>query len=803
MKLSSEWHLQDIAGWINNDSKIKIPPIQRGLVWKPIQVEMLWDSILRGFPIGSFLLSKNNNDTYDLMDGQQRFNAISSAFHPLEKYSQSELWIDIDPPQKTTERVFWIKVTTIAHPWGYVNDDECNTLSASDKREALVAFGKNENFNIYHDNKDENLTLRDSFPFAAKVPIPLCYMLDACKEADDASNFAELVYKKIKCSNRTFTKRLKYSNNEKIKIETLYQIFKKLDYYTVISNIIDIQNINTDNNNQDDGERDDVTSLEILFTRLNKNGTQITAAELKYSAIKAYWPEIKGINDNLSQGFIPAEKLVLCIFRLVLTINNCKLQNEPSIKQIRGFAQDESIKKSVNQVYDNCKKYIYTINELLGINGTIDSTPSLIRTLIINNSPDLFFLLFFMASQKQDYSPDDVKEIRAFAFFIHLFVDNKFHKQITNHFIQDFFGTSEKKSFEKVFYSQIANIVYQNVSIPAYQSKLRLDEHEIKSTKDWFNKIFTIPSIKQVFSQIKNFNRNKPEILLFAQRRFLNTHFDRFLSTSGKAWENHNVPWDYDHIIPQEWIIKRNGGEIPFCREWLNTIGNIAVIPFEVNRSKSNKGDWGFYQNNSDTLFFDESFVKEKIEKNNIKQASYAIKFANFTLHRLQKIYEQLDDVLSPIDFKKILELSEHKFIIRRKKLFEDINHILNGSTSYLFYNGEKDVEISHPLDWCHQWVSTGLKINNKYFVAVVFPSDEYGMEIGIRKVNRDDSEKLEVTKEFKDYIAINNNSWFIYKNIPADMSTSEIVKKLEKLKTFIYENLNTSPLKDNSTTQS
>jgi uncharacterized protein with ParB-like and HNH nuclease domain len=39
------------------DNVVQLPPIQRGAVWKVAQVERLWDSLLRGFPIGSFLLA--------------------------------------------------------------------------------------------------------------------------------------------------------------------------------------------------------------------------------------------------------------------------------------------------------------------------------------------------------------------------------------------------------------------------------------------------------------------------------------------------------------------------------------------------------------------------------------------------------------------------------------------------------------------------------------------------------------------------------------------------------------------------
>ena len=80
MKTSSV-RLYDIAecNLYNKDvnSKFKIPNIQRGLVWKSIQMELLWDSILRGFPIGSMLvLDRKGNGGGDILDGQQRANAI-------------------------------------------------------------------------------------------------------------------------------------------------------------------------------------------------------------------------------------------------------------------------------------------------------------------------------------------------------------------------------------------------------------------------------------------------------------------------------------------------------------------------------------------------------------------------------------------------------------------------------------------------------------------------------------------------------------------------------------------------------
>jgi len=58
--MTDSFTLQEIADWQLNSEKsvVELPSIQRGFVWKPKQVEDLWDSLLRGYPIGSFLFSR-------------------------------------------------------------------------------------------------------------------------------------------------------------------------------------------------------------------------------------------------------------------------------------------------------------------------------------------------------------------------------------------------------------------------------------------------------------------------------------------------------------------------------------------------------------------------------------------------------------------------------------------------------------------------------------------------------------------------------------------------------------------------
>ena len=143
----TEWTLKEISEWCAEGSKVTIPSVQRGLVWKPQQVELLWDSILRQFPIGAFTLSASKENgvcSFNLIDGQQRWNAISLGYSSISAESsevRAVLWFDLKPEEcwrstKTTRKYF-VRATTTAHPWGYDANDDCSRFNAGGKKECI------------------------------------------------------------------------------------------------------------------------------------------------------------------------------------------------------------------------------------------------------------------------------------------------------------------------------------------------------------------------------------------------------------------------------------------------------------------------------------------------------------------------------------------------------------------------------------------------------------------------------------------------------------------------------------------
>ena len=241
----------------NADSKLTVPNIQRGLVWKSIQMELLWDSILRGFPIGAMLILQRGNKG-EILDGQQRSNAIISGFNTLDllnpdKKVNSILWLDLSfkyNDEDEERRRYGIRLTNSSHPWGY--DALGGKLSAEDRREALRrAYGER-----YPHNKSE-WDIRKFVPqFFRKqksdfLPVPLAIYVNAAKGKrvnvnDDVDNFWKQVDNDIErfsmISERwanEYKNRILSYNIEHRNDDTLLNAFFHLNDYQIVFNYVE------------------------------------------------------------------------------------------------------------------------------------------------------------------------------------------------------------------------------------------------------------------------------------------------------------------------------------------------------------------------------------------------------------------------------------------------------------------------------------------------------------------------------------------------------------------------------------
>ena len=147
------YNLFTIGSWLmRNDSKVQLPVMQRGFVWKPVQIERVWDSILRGFPVGAFMLSKAIDGTKWLFDGQQRSTSIAlGLYSPWEDDITTIgnakqlpiIWLDLQSKQNSYEQKFVIRAVYKLN-WSSSKVDEKLHEIMNNIHSACVKYGMRE-----------------------------------------------------------------------------------------------------------------------------------------------------------------------------------------------------------------------------------------------------------------------------------------------------------------------------------------------------------------------------------------------------------------------------------------------------------------------------------------------------------------------------------------------------------------------------------------------------------------------------------------------------------------------------------
>ena len=771
-----KYTLSEIADWAKGNSLVTIPALQRGLVWKPSQVELLWDSILRGFPIGSFLLSDITDDQdkgkYYLMDGQQRVNAISLGFNTVEN-ARAMLWLDLNPPQvKNSTRSFWIKTTTIPHPWGFKNDDECTRLDTSEKREALDRFGLMGN--IYNNE----FSLKRTWPIEAGAPIPLYCLLKAGTE--NCETFLEESLNNFRKSDFA-CKNLKISDQEKDYIRAIYPAFQRIKEYQVNCNHLSKAVIEKETMT----ETNEQTTLEVLFTRLNTGGTAISRDDLNYSAIKAYWPSIKDINDELAEKYMSPSKLVMLAFRLGLTdVNDASLKNELSIRQIRSLAKIESERNKIECLYkcEYLEFILKKIDEWLGVYPkSPDSTPSVLRTSIARNSPDVYLLLMFFAYENI-ISPIELtaSQIKALAFCLHWFANDK------KGCVQEVFTRCKSGINAANVQAALSRLMHDCKLLHIYSPEDVERFIEIEASEKWQLWQVLPPAAQEFFNRIFWYgNAEAKEMLLYAQRQYLNTHFSNYDPARQDLWAEYNRPWDFDHIVAQDRVIGKREKYREFDKIWLNSIGNIAAISYEANRSKSNGLQFDEYQSNKEALLYDRRVEALPFEITHYQSES--VDFANITYKRFCNIYGVTYDTMKALLESTLLSNT----LQQRKDLFMKIKEQLPDSAFCFAASDLKDHLLTREQDWAREWIGVGFEISD-YFVCCEWDARKnegkpIDVEIGIRKIP-----ETMITKEKLDKVAdlsidgyekITNNDWWYYWKDASDMmEVDQIVEEMRFL---------------------
>jgi hypothetical protein len=444
--------------------QVNIPPVQRGLVWDVSQIELFWDSLLRGFPFGAlvFVPLRSDPNRFDLFDGQQRCDAIYWGFQPdfEEDLRQNDkirqiLWLDLLPGDrlKNSTRRFLVRLTTRAHPWGFWRSDDAAAISLRDRREF---FGIMEAIRTKHCNADKKHgdfeagwrpSLTECVPYDAGFPVPMPLLFQAIDKQTQKIDWNKVAEHRLvqlaEDWKNTKLEAVLTNSQYKANIEAIERaLFNAMNTPVVAVHLApDVS--------------DGVDGFEDLFIRLNRNGTPLSEEELAYSMIKVGWPEIENTMDAIVEAqkqHASEARLIRMGMRAALTTHEAtKLEPAPSPSLIRAiFASAEpnsaETKENLQKRGDlqkffklkevsEGKKTASVIEALEWIDKQLCfneqdrnfGIPPYLRSAIAWRSPEVFSWLMLLAGRYEYEAIDDelAKVILAFALCLHWFAEDK------------------------------------------------------------------------------------------------------------------------------------------------------------------------------------------------------------------------------------------------------------------------------------------------------------------------------------------------------------------------------------------
>ena len=648
LRTIASWQLDGIE---NGSSEItaRVPSLQRGAVWEPQQVEMLWDSIMRGFPIGSIVIAKKiaqQNDkhqptlasysvpskdtSHHILDGQQRCNAIAWGFVDPWNENLSDdivLWLDIKPGDrlKNTTRKYLTRVTTKAHPWGFQHGDQSENLRTEqrdkfmEKMDELKLKKLPEKFRELLISDDKNKKIKRpspkvTMPFEANFPVPMFLLF-------------------------------RYFKDDRLDWNKLAQD----DWMEVITVWSGLSVIDVDENNRKHIELglkmaeqacmialqvpeliNEIDDIEQIFQRLNRQGTPLDNEELVYSMIKAYWPTVEDIMRGLPSHTTEARLIGLGV-RVALTgLDSDKLVPELSVERIRSIFRPndgkskEAIKARADRDLiedffqnDKLKNALEWVDSHIRYN--IDSRPyglpAYLRSSLAWYSRDVFAWLLLLAKRYENIQLNDdliVKKITGLALSIHWFGNDKAKSVDTlvkNHSSLHSVSISDMKDDKGRF-------ILVPLSIKDMQDAFQLSSDsppdQLANFRNFWEGTVHRNAIGDRYTEDEAKIRaekygafiekiqGKQELLVYEQRKYINDMFTDFDPSNKLMWKGHNRPWDYDHILASARLNAQGRGTrkyLPVCQTWQKSIGNQVAVDLFFNRSKQDGNASDKYEN--------------------------------------------------------------------------------------------------------------------------------------------------------------------------------------------------------------
>ena len=747
--------LHEIADWqLCSRDKVasgacwaELPSFQRGLVWSAAQIEVLWDSIMRGIPIGAFsFLPKHGNEQYSkvgegsgdcgffLLDGQQRANAIALGFRQFpcsDKPSESILWIDILPSEDVkarSNRKYFFYVNTPARPWGYRIEDtngenRSGRVSVSQYRTALEEMGWNGEVVV----KPMPALL---WPVCARLPVPFSVLRNLADGAQTAEGILAVGGDApwVGHFKRTLATLLSNGEADGDKIHCSIQMICKQLLATVETKVMAMVAPDTLSADSGDSEREgDLSEIALYFSRLNRGGTMPDREDLDYSILKSILPGLHVIDACAEKRMHPSRLAHLAMLAFLSAETKSAWKRNLSRRDIMNLRDKSTF---VKYVAEELPCDIERIDKwLMGdIGDSGYGIPRFLRTQIARQQPNLYRFLLILAMKMRTSSFDEAptfgKLMTAFCTMLAWFGNDSAldFSSLSCKVDEIVTASSDPVKTRKAFGRWMAVQIERKAMVPppTLDYFCKIEASTLSGNMDAVRAAWSDLSQSDAANMVWYWNSGCGRgIVLYACRKYMGKTFGDY-DPAAAVWNEDARPWDYDHIVPQAWLKGTyHGKHHELVSEFLNSIGNIAPIPFGANRSKHDipPGQTELYTKCADGLFIDFKidgrcpfFVDEyRIVENDTNDA---FDFARVTSRRMTALYAEWWNTLEIGTFLSECRLEARK--VRVEQIASCLRNVFpdkGGDIRFVYVASDgRQLDVDHAWDWARPWIACGIE---------------------------------------------------------------------------------------------
>ena len=327
-----------------------LPAIQRKYVWSDSQIARLMDSIMRGYPIGTFLFWNVKKSV--IIDKQYTMYDFIKDYHERDRYRnpkapisvinpEEKVWGVLDGQQRLTSLYISLQGSMSRKiPYKRWNNDE--------------AFPEKElYFNLHSNNQSNEDDIAFIFKFLTKN--------EALDESDNCIWFLVRDIQRYYSEDDLEKKLIKPKGwSEDVLIsENLKLLYKRIkedkiiNYFEIESNSID--------------------EVLDIFVRVNSGGTILSKSDLLFSTIVSHWDNAREEIDKLlseinkmGEGFEFSNDFIMrtCLYVLDMSVNlKVETFKEKSVQQIK--EKWSEIRKAIRETVDLLCKFGFNSENII------------------------------------------------------------------------------------------------------------------------------------------------------------------------------------------------------------------------------------------------------------------------------------------------------------------------------------------------------------------------------------------------------------------------------------------------------